>query len=147
MPKSLKVLIWVLLVIGALCMGVLATCIPWGGLALVNPPLHDAAASGNLAEVKRLISSGIDPNLKNENGDTALVYALYDKHYDVAQYQIDHGGDVNAKNNSGQTPLDELRTVSWVGRRDHLPGAEQQEKWLQARGGRIEKSAALPDKP
>jgi len=46
--------------------------------------LHWASIYGMLAVVKKLIEKGIDVNIQNQNGDTALIAACHDGHTDVA---------------------------------------------------------------
>ena len=72
-----------------------------------KPPksLHEAAVAGNLDEVKRYVSSGININTKNNKGETPLHLAARLGHKEVAEHLIDNGADVNMKNNRKQTPL------------------------------------------
>lgn len=60
-----------------------------------DPPLHQAAFSGNMAVVRKLLDEGASPNLENYHGDTALHSALRGEHYDVAELLISRGADVN----------------------------------------------------
>ena len=73
---------------------------PWD-----EPPLHAAAQSGDLAEVKQLVASGISVNKVNSQGATPLHWAAFKGHVDVAKYLISKGADVNALTNKGSTPL------------------------------------------
>jgi ankyrin repeat protein len=82
--------------------------VPWTGQSFTNPPIHEQAASGNLAGVKALVESGVSANLRNERGWTPLFYALTWKRMDVAQYLVDHGADVNSVDNDGMTLLDQM---------------------------------------
>jgi cytohesin len=66
--------------------------------------LHRAAATGDIDQVKLLISKGTDVNEKTTTGDTALHYAARHNHNDVAELLIKKGADVNAKNKNGDTP-------------------------------------------
>lgn len=54
-----------------------------------------AAADGDLAEVKRLKSEGIDVNLMDEISKAALHYAAENSHYKVAQWLLENGAEVN----------------------------------------------------
>lgn len=72
------------------------------GLAYRGTPLHQAAMRGDMAEVKRLIDSGVDPRIKDENGERAAWLAFGKGHYDIGKYLIDKGGDLNYKNNNGE---------------------------------------------
>ena len=69
--------------------------------------LFDAAARGDLAEVKRLlIDCGIDPNVRNNEGWTPLHSAVENCHVDVVRVLLDHGADPTIRDNKGRTPLD-----------------------------------------
>ena len=77
------------------------------------PPLHMAAQSGILVEVKQLVIGGHDVNQRDERyGFTPLHHAVFFGHRDVVEFLIGHGADVNVKNNAGSTPL-YLATGKW----------------------------------
>ncbi len=57
-------------------------------------PLHFAARQGDVAEVKRLIASGMNPNAKNASENPPLFYAV---DLDTAEVLIEGGALVNAK--------------------------------------------------
>lgn len=68
--------------------------------------IHDAAANGDLAEVKELL--GDNPELvfsRDSKGETPLHLAAYTGHKDVAAFLLANRAEVNAKDNSGMTPL------------------------------------------
>ena len=68
--------------------------------------LFSAAASGDLAEVKRLVlDCGLDPNVKDDDDNTPLHYAARGGHPDVVKLLLEHGADPNAKGVDGETPL------------------------------------------
>jgi len=67
--------------------------------------LHGAASSGDIEEVKRLISHGADVNTKNENGETPLHLAANGGHKAVVQLLIANGADIEAEDKGGNTPL------------------------------------------
>lgn len=70
------------------------------------PPLHMAAQSGILVEVKQLIIGGHDVNQRDEKyGFTPLHQAVFFGHQEVVEFLIAEGADINAKNNAGSTPL------------------------------------------
>ena len=70
------------------------------------PPLHIAAQSGILVEVKQLIIGGHDVNQRDEKyGFTPLHQAVFFGHKEIVEFLIAEGADVNAKNNAGSTPL------------------------------------------
>jgi ankyrin repeat protein len=68
--------------------------------------IHEAAAAGNLNKVQSIITA--DPGsieLKDESGCTPLSIACLRNQVAVANFLIDKGANVNARNNWGQTPL------------------------------------------
>jgi hypothetical protein len=73
--------------------------------------IHDAAAAGDLNKVRALLEA--DPTLlesKDNDGNTPLISAcfappFYIPKVVVANFLIDKGANVNAKNNWGGTPL------------------------------------------
>ena len=70
------------------------------------PPLHMAAQTGLLVEVKQLIIGGHDVNQRDEKyGFTPLHQAVFFGHQDIVEYLIAHGADVDAKNSAGSSPL------------------------------------------
>lgn len=62
--------------------------------------------SGNLKTIEALINNGVDINMTNNLGQTALHYALNLDLIDVPKFFISKGADVNAKDKKGITPLD-----------------------------------------
>lgn len=54
-------------------------------------PLHQAAKSGNIEQLRSILSSNksIDPNQEDENGVTALIEACLNGHKDIAQILIE----------------------------------------------------------
>jgi ankyrin repeat protein len=55
--------------------------------------------------VRALVDGGVDINLGDTDGNTALTLAILNTHYDLAQYLIDRGADPNGANKDGRTPL------------------------------------------
>ena len=62
-----------------------------------------AAQSGNLPMVKLLLQSGIDANVCDTNGSTALMEASWAGMTNVVSFLLENGANVNAKNNYGDT--------------------------------------------
>jgi uncharacterized protein len=61
--------------------------------------LHDAARSGDIAEVKRLLATGGDINERDGNDATPLHWAAYAGHTLLARLLIERGADVYANEN------------------------------------------------
>lgn len=53
--------------------------------SLKNKTLLQAASQGNEEEVKRLIQSGVDIDVQDQDGDTPLLIALNEGHFNVAK--------------------------------------------------------------
>jgi cytohesin len=68
-------------------------------------PLHEAAAAGDVDQVKLLISKGADVNEKDKDGWTPLHSAANYGRKDVAEVLIAKGANINETDVSGQTPL------------------------------------------
>src|SRR5579871_2580173 len=68
-----------------------------------STPLMYAALYGDAASVRRLLEAGSDPNLANEAGATALMWAVDDA--EKTRLLIDHGANPNALSGEGRTAL------------------------------------------
>ena len=57
--------------------------------------------------VKLLIKLGADPNVRvnNVDGGSALITSCYSSNYEIAKYLLNHGADVNIRDNYDDTPL------------------------------------------
>jgi ankyrin repeat protein len=66
-------------------------------------PLMQAVLYGDVDSVRLLLANGADPNLRNENGATALMWAVPD--LEKTRLLLDKGADVNARSDDGRTPL------------------------------------------
>ena len=68
--------------------------------------LHWAAGDGDLVEVRRLLSSGVDPN-KNDNwrGGTALHWAAHSGNATTIRALLEAGANIDQRDYSGATPL------------------------------------------
>ena len=66
-------------------------------------PLMQAVLYGDLDAVRLLLANGADPNIRNEAGATALMWAVGDS--EKLRLLLEHGADVNARSNDGRTPL------------------------------------------
>ena len=67
--------------------------------------LHLSAISGTDNSVIFLLSLGMDPNIKDKKGNTALHYAVKHSHVRIIKKLLQKGADRNIKNNSNKTPV------------------------------------------
>ncbi|HXJ95414.1 MAG TPA: ankyrin repeat domain-containing protein [Terriglobia bacterium] len=68
-----------------------------------STPLMYAALYGDTSEVRALLAGGADPNLANNDGATALMWAAYD--LDKARLLVEHGAQVNVQSSGKRTAL------------------------------------------
>jgi ankyrin repeat protein len=66
-------------------------------------PLHYAAIYGSVDAVRILLEAGADPNARNQQQATPLLYAAWN--FAKTQLLIDKGAQVNVAANNGITPL------------------------------------------
>jgi ankyrin repeat protein len=82
----------------------------------IDEEIIEAAEENNLPEVRRLLSVGADVNAKNNYyGETPLHRASCQGHVQVVKALLEHGAEIEAKDNDGWTPL------HWACLKDHLP--------------------------
>ncbi|WP_164522222.1 ankyrin repeat domain-containing protein [Halocella sp. SP3-1] len=72
---------------------------------LYNDELINAAKSGEVEEVKKLIKNGIDINARNDLGNTALIETIKEGDCKIVKILLEAGAGVNIKNDHGQTAL------------------------------------------
>jgi cytohesin len=79
--------------------------------------VFDAAESGNLNKVKKLINEGIGVNARNEDGETLLHLAARHTNIELAELLINSGAEVDIRDKSGATSLHES---AWFGQKSFL---------------------------
>jgi hypothetical protein len=67
--------------------------------------LMQASAKGDLEEIRRLVSSGADPNAQDSSGWTALMYAAQTDRAEATRILLEAGAGPNARSYLGQTAL------------------------------------------
>lgn len=67
-----------------------------------------SASKGDLNEVRRMLSVGINVNSADYDGRTALHTAVAENQVQAAQFLVLCGADLNRRDNWGNTPLDEV---------------------------------------
>ena len=78
---------------------------PAGPGHAAGSPIADAARDGVLAPVTELIAQGADVNLAATDGSTALLWAAYHHHAEMARALLAAGADPDVRNNFGVTSL------------------------------------------
>ncbi len=67
--------------------------------------LHQAIINGDVNEVKSILSSGVDINVKNRQGWTPLHTAVDKQQKDIVQLLLDKNANVNLTDNNGETSI------------------------------------------
>jgi len=68
-----------------------------------STPLMYAALYSDAATVRRMLEAGADPNLRNDSGASALMWAAGD--LEKTRLLLDHHAEVNARSDAGRTAL------------------------------------------
>jgi ankyrin repeat protein len=69
-------------------------------------PLMTCTRTGSVEAVKTLLAAGADVNAKeNRRGQTALIWAVSQKHAEVTRVLVEHGADIRTRSQGGFTPL------------------------------------------
>jgi hypothetical protein len=67
--------------------------------------IHQAIINGEIDQVKKLLSNGVDVNFKNRMSRTPLHTAMIFDKWEIADLLISMNADLNASENQGRTPL------------------------------------------
>ena len=70
-----------------------------------NGTLHDAVKGRNVAAVRRLLASGIDPNSSDSDGDYPIHLAAHQGDATILESLLERGADIEAKTNGNITAL------------------------------------------
>jgi ankyrin repeat protein len=73
--------------------------------SIVAGPIHSAARSRDIDEIKSVLNIGVSVDHEDENGWTALMVSIFEDNFEIADYLISIGANVNAANNGGRTPM------------------------------------------
>lgn len=65
----------------------------------------EAAVNGQFVKIMKLLENGIDVNLKDQEGRTALMYAAFNGHTAIMEKLIEKGASVNLRDAYGRTAL------------------------------------------
>jgi len=89
-----------------------------------NLSLHEAAADGDIEQVKLLISRGADVNEKDSGGKTPLHYASEKGHTEVAKLLISRGAYVNAMSSDRRMSPDWRKPLHYAAMGGHKQTVE-----------------------
>ena len=67
--------------------------------------MPEAAATGNLKRVRELVDNGANVNTRDEDGETALMWASCNNHLDIVKLLLEKGADASIKSSDGRTAL------------------------------------------
>ncbi|MBI4844107.1 MAG: ankyrin repeat domain-containing protein [Nitrospirae bacterium] len=70
-----------------------------------NEYLLKFAEEGATAQVRDIIEKGANVNTRDDDGETALIYAAQKEHADIVRLLIEAGADVNATTGGGFSAL------------------------------------------
>jgi ankyrin repeat protein len=70
-----------------------------------------AVIDNNLEDLEALLKHGADPNSREDNGRTALQWAVFHANISAVRTLIEHHADVNATDNEGKSVLQSAREV------------------------------------
>src|SRR5713226_2378906 len=85
----------------------ISICLLWGASAMAedSTQLFAAIRRSDVKKVEALLVQGTDPNSRNPDGVTALMYAAVCADARIMQVLLTHKADPNAKNSDGGTAL------------------------------------------
>lgn len=64
--------------------------------------LIDSIISGEFSSVLKLVRSGSNINIRDEDGRTPLIHAVIENEYDVVKLLIDNGANINVQDKVSQ---------------------------------------------
>jgi hypothetical protein len=80
-------------------------------LTLKEEAWHGPCMLGDVASLKSLVSSGMSPNARDENGNTPLTIALVNNQYEAADYLVSIGSRLDERNNLGKTVIQAVQST------------------------------------
>jgi Ankyrin repeats (many copies) len=84
---------------------------PRFGLKLVEESFHRPASANDITTMKRLVENGLDVNVRDQNGDTPLYYALSHGNVSIADFLLSKGARIDMLDRDGQTLASKVRDV------------------------------------
>ena len=94
--------------------------------------LCQAASGNNLAEIKRLVNNGVDPNEDDYDGRTAMHLAASEGHMEILEYLMSIKANIMCRDRFGGTPLEDA-----VRHNFEMRNAESVQKLLREHGATL----------
>jgi ankyrin repeat protein len=66
---------------------------------------HRAIKKGDVLAIRQALQGGLSPNLSNKYSWSLLMLAALEGNTTAAELLVEHGADIHAVNNVGETPL------------------------------------------
>ena len=86
--------------------GLIALSLVWSiSVNAIEPNLIDAARKSNLDQLRSLLESGSDPNVRQADGATALHWSVHKGDLESVNLLLEANANVNATNRMGASPL------------------------------------------
>lgn len=90
----------------AVCLALAASlCQPSVAAAGVYEDLRWAVEDNNIADLRKLLARGADPNTPDAHGNTLLMVAIRQKNPDLVDLLVDAGAKLNLRNKYGETAI------------------------------------------
>lgn len=67
---------------------------------------------GDVEKIEEAIRNGVNINAKDDNGNTALIWAAFEGKTEIAELLLKYGSNINAKDNNGRTALSVARNAA-----------------------------------
>jgi ankyrin repeat protein len=99
----------------------LASPILWAG------SIHDAARTGDLEQLQKMVVQGADVNKKTTNDETPLMLAALAGNGEIVNYLLQRGANIDARNAAGMTSV---HAAAYAGHSDIV-------RLLAAKGGNL----------
>jgi ankyrin repeat protein len=111
----------------------------------LKAPIIAAALAGDLRQIRSLVESGVDVNLKDPDGLTALMAATMTRKIDVVEFLLKNGAHVKGVNFLGGTALIDLMNYGMYSDRENSQ-TEAIKKWHPIMKLMIENGADINEK-
>jgi ankyrin repeat protein len=85
------------------------------GIAWVEGVTFETSREQNQETVKMLLDLGLDPNLRDEDGRTALHGAAHKGRNEIVQMLVDHGADLTIHDNGSRDTINgAMKGMTWI---------------------------------